>query len=242
MADGAPIDRDVMKRAAAERAAALVEDGMLVGLGSGSTARLLVDALAARVQGGLRFTGVPTSEATAAQARAAGIPLSTIDEHPRLDMVIDGADEVDPDLNLIKGLGGALLREKIVASGTSHLTIIVDESKIVDRLGAQAALPVEVVKFGWTQTAARIQGLGARCELRQDQNGPFITDGGNYILHCRFDTALHLAAMAAPIKALTGVVEHGLFIGMAVRVLVGTKEGVTTLTANRNAPAPAASE
>jgi ribose 5-phosphate isomerase A len=234
MADDAQVERDAMKRAAAEHAASLVEDGMTVGLGSGSTSHLFVDALIARTRRGLRCIGVPTSEATAAQARAGGIPLATIDERPVLDMVIDGADEVDPALNLIKGLGGALLREKIVASATSRLTIMVDETKLVDRLGQKSALPVEVVSFGWTTVASRLHALGARFELRQTENGPFVTDGGHYILDCRFDAGADLVAIAGSIKGVTGVVEHGLFIGMAALVLVGTPTGVKSL----HRPAP----
>ncbi len=234
MADDDLEKRTAMKRAAAERAAALVEDGMFVGLGTGTTARLMVDALASRLREGLRFTGVPTSEAIAAQARAAGIPLTSLDEHPSLDIVIDGADEVDPNLTLIKGLGGALLREKIVASATARLAIIVDESKLVERLGERASLPIEVVPFGWSLAVSRLQAFNARAERRMAPNGPFITDGGHYILDCRFDAAADLVTLAAALKGITGVVDHGLFIGMAALVLVGTPEGVTIL----HKPAP----
>src|SRR5271156_6442177 len=158
--------QEQLKQAAAESAVALVEDGMILGLGTGSTAKLAVDALGMRVATGLRVIGVPTSEFTGQQARALGIPVSTLDEHPKLDLTIDGADEVElGTLNLIKGRGGALLREKIVASAGKQLVIIVDESKLVERLGSHFALPVELVPFGWRSAARKLEALGAKVVL-----------------------------------------------------------------------------
>src|SRR3984885_13869064 len=172
------------KQAAAESAVALVEDGMILGLGTGSTAKLAVETLGKRVQSGLRVVGVPTSEFTGHQAQSLGIPMSTLDEHPAIDLTIDGADEVElGPLNLIKGRGGALLREKIVASASKRLVIIVDESKLVERLGSHFALPVEVVPFGWQATARRLQALGAKITLRTSADGKtFVTHGGPNIV------------------------------------------------------------
>jgi ribose 5-phosphate isomerase A len=217
------------KRRAAAYAATLIEDRMVVGLGSGSTARLFVDALIERVHGGLGILGVATSEATAAQAAAGGIRLVSLEDHPRLDITVDGADEVDPRLNLIKGLGGALLREKIVASSTDRLVIIVDKHKLVPRLGDHTPVPVEVVTFGWTRVDAELRSLGARPERRMAGSQPFLTDGGHYILDCWFDRSVDLLSLASPIKALTGVVEQGLFLGMAYQVVVGTANAVDVI-------------
>src|SRR5258705_13768603 len=161
------IDRSVLKRAAAEAAVELVQDGMVVGLGTGSTAAFAIEALARRHRQGLRFLGIPTSEPTAAHARAAGIPLTSFAEHRRIDLTIDGADEVERGtLNLIKGLGGALLREKIVAAASARMIVIVDELKVVARLGARVPLPVEVVRFGWQTVLDRLSGVGAMPTLR----------------------------------------------------------------------------
>jgi ribose 5-phosphate isomerase A len=202
---------------------------MTVGLGTGSTARLFIDALVARVHAGLCIVGVPTSEATAVQARQGGMSLATLDERPSLDMVVDGADEVDPQLNLIKGLGGALLREKIVACSTARLLIMVDEHKLVARLGDHSPVPVEVVPFGWTRVDTALRALGARPVRRLTGGAPFITDGGHYILDCWFDQKPDLLPIAPAIKAITGVVEHGLFLHMPVQVLVGRAGGVQVL-------------
>src|SRR5262244_1796944 len=181
-------DRDDLKRAAALRAIEEVEDGMVIGLGTGSTAAFVVEGLAARVAGGLQVVGVPTSERTAAQARRLGIPIATFAEHQRLDLTIDGADEVAlGTLDLIKGLGGALLREKIVAAASDRLIIVVDQEKLVERLGEHTPVPVEVIQFGWQVTAVALARLGCAPERRYATGEqPFITDGGNYILDCRF--------------------------------------------------------
>jgi ribose 5-phosphate isomerase A len=220
------VNTEEQKRAAAEYAAGLVEDGMAVGLGSGTTAELLVRALGDRMQQGLRFVGVPTSSRTARLAESLGIPLATLDERGRLDLAIDGADEVDPQLNLIKGHGGALLREKIVAQAAARYVIVVDDSKRVLRLGQRSTVPVEVVPFGWTTTQLRLEWLNFTCELRGGAH-PIETDGGNYVLDCHPPASLELASplVADSLKVQTGVVEHGLFIGIATVVVVGKASG-----------------
>src|SRR5580658_9830357 len=181
-------DENQLKAAAAESAAAQVMDGMIIGLGSGSTAALAVSALGRRVREGLRIVGIPTSESTAAQARALRIPLTSLAEVTQIDMTIDGADEVEEgSLNLIKGLGGALLREKIIASATRRFVIVVDDRKLVTHLGARGPVPVEVVPFGWQATARELLDLGAKPVLRRNPDGdPFISDGGHNILDCAF--------------------------------------------------------
>ena len=211
----------------------LVEPGMRVGLGSGSTARLVLEALADRRERGELddMVGVPTSSDTRELAEELGIPLATLDQESRLDMTLDGADEVDPDLDLIKGLGGALLWEKIVAAATDRLVIVVDQTKLVDRLGTRSPLPVEVVSFGWTTLLDPIRELGAEPVLRENQDGDaFITDGGHYLLHCTFPDGLaDPLETEAALHALPGVVETGLFLGMAETVVVGTEQGPRVL-------------
>jgi ribose 5-phosphate isomerase A len=227
------------KQAAADLAVAQVIDGMIVGLGTGSTAALAVNALGKRVQQGLRVIAIPTSEATAGQARGLGIPLSTLAEHSEIDLTIDGADEVElGTLNLIKGHGGALLREKIVASASAQLIIIVDETKLVERLGVHFAVPAEVVPFGWQATAKKLAQLGANPSLRRRDGGePFITDGGHYILDCAFGAIPSPADLDRQLDGIVGVVEHGLFIGMTFQVIVGGKHGVDTLQPSSGAAA-----
>ncbi|HEY7551956.1 MAG TPA: ribose-5-phosphate isomerase RpiA [Hyphomicrobiaceae bacterium] len=230
-APGAGADRGALKRAAAEAAVDLVQDGMVVGLGTGSTAAFAVEALARRHRQGLRFLGIPTSDRTAAQAGASGIPLTSFAEHRQVDLTIDGADEVERGtLNLIKGLGGALLHEKIVAAASRRLVIIVDEAKLVDRLGARAPVPVEVVAFGLEATQAALEGLGASASLRCSPAGePFITDSGNRILDCGFGAIGDPAQLEDRIRRVVGVVENGLFIGLAHAVLVAGRAGVQRL-------------
>ncbi len=218
------MDQDALKLQAAEAAVAAVEDGMVLGLGTGSTAAMAVAVLGRRVREGLRVVGIPTSERTATQARALGIPLATFADYDTIDLTIDGADEVHTGtLDLIKGLGGALLREKIVAAASRQMIVVVDESKLVPRLGG-VRLPVEVVVFGWEATAARIAALGILPVQRQGDGVPYLTDGGNYILDCQ-QPIPDPAALAAQLKAMTGVVETGLFIGMATRIIAGTATG-----------------
>jgi ribose 5-phosphate isomerase A len=223
------------KRAAAESAVNQVADGMIVGLGSGSTAALAVSALGRRVREGLRVIGIPTSERTAGQARALEIPLATLAEYAQIDVTIDGADEVDAgNLDLIKGLGGALLREKIVADASRRLVIIVDETKIVDHLGERGPVPVEVIPFGWEAAARKLKDLGANPALRKGADGePFRSDGGHYILDCAFGPIASTEALANELDHLVGVVEHGLFNGFTSEVHVGGASGVRVLTSAR---------
>ncbi len=203
---------------------------MVLGLGTGSTAALMVDALGRRVRAGLRIVGIPTSDRTARQAMSLGIPLVDFGTHPDIDLTIDGADEVHTGtLELIKGLGGALLREKIVASASRRMTVIVDGSKLVAELGHTVRLPVELVRFGWQATAQRLRDEGADAKLRGGQDDPFHTDGGNLIMDCAFASIPDAAALQARLKAITGVVETGLFIGLATTIIAGTPDGLKTL-------------
>ena len=228
-------DRDALKRAASEAAVELVEDGMVVGLGTGSTAAFAVEALARRHRQGLRFVGIPTSERTAAQARAAGIPLTSFSEHQQIDLTIDGADEVERrTLNLIKGLGGALLREKIVAAASRRLAIIVDSAKLVDQLGTHTPVPVEVVAFGLEATRAALEVRGASVQLRESPTRePFVTDSGNRILDCSFGPISDPARLEERIGCIVGVVESGLFISRADPVFVADAAGVHRLDSAR---------
>ncbi|MGC2601216.1 MAG: ribose-5-phosphate isomerase RpiA [Rhodomicrobium sp.] len=231
-ADSAPSgERDAQKRAAAEAAVELVQDGMIVGIGTGTTAAFAVDALARRHAQGLHFLGIPTSERTAAQAAAAGIPLTSFGEHRRIDLTIDGADEVERStLHLIKGRGGALLHEKIVAAASRRLAIIVDGTKLVDQLGASAAVPVEVTYFGLEATHATLEALGAAARLRLSPEGkPFITGSGNRILDCNFGPIADPARLEERIGRVVGVVESGLFIGRAALVFAADATGVHRL-------------
>lgn len=215
-----------------DHAANLVEDGMVVGLGTGSTAAAMVDALADRVKDGLRVIGVATSIATANQASAAGIALKSLDDIDRLDLCIDGADEIDPELNVTKGAGGALLFEKLVARRANRYVIISSDEKMVTKLGTRMPLPVEVVPVGWTHTAETIRALGLVPNLRKKDNAPYVTDGKHYILDCDWpESGLDAASLARDLKALTGVVEHGLFIDMADTVVTIAADGeIKTIT------------
>ena len=224
--------------ALARRAADEVEPGMTLGLGSGSTAEAVLRELGARVAAGLRIAGVPTSERTAVLARELGIPLLALDEVERLDLGIDGADEIDPRLDLAKGRGGALLHEKLVALACERFVVVAAAEKLVERLGTRMPLPVEVVPFGWRRTAARLEALGLRPSLRvragvSGEAGalgmapvPFVTDGGHHLLDCGADPIEDAAGLAAAIKATPGVVDHGLFVGFARRALVVEADGV----------------
>jgi ribose 5-phosphate isomerase A len=224
-------NRDALKREAAMTAVAMVEDGMVVGLGTGSTAAFAIEGLIERVRGGLRIVGIPTSERSAKQAREGGIELTDFAHQIKIDLTIDGADEITKDsLDLIKGLGGALLREKIVAAASERLIIIADEPKLVSRLGATVAVPVETVPFGWETTAARLAKLGATPVLRKARDGTaFRTDGGNVILDCAFGVIANPGQLEQDLSATIGVVETGLFIGMATTVLVATPTGILRL-------------
>lgn len=232
------MDAGEMKREAARRALDYVEDGMVVGLGTGSTAAEFVDLLGQRVQDGLRITGVPTSEATLTQALGLGIPMATIDEQPEIDLTVDGADELDRHLRLIKGGGGALLREKIVASGSAQVVIIADQSKLVETLGA-FALPVEVVPFGVAVTRAMIEDIADELRLdgpvRQRMTSgdkPFVTDGGNFIFDCAFERIEDPEALAELLPFTPGVIDHGLFIGLADHAIVAGETGIQVFDAD----------
>ena len=225
------LDRDHLKRAAAARAIEFVESGMILGLGTGSTAAFVVEELAARIARGLSIVAIPTSERTAGLARQLGIPLTNFAEHHGIDLAIDGADEVQRStLDLIKGRGGALLREKIVAAASARFIVVVDQEKLVDQLGEHNSVPVEVVRFGWQATAAALATLGADPELRQASEGPFVTDGGNFILDCRFGPIDDPPRTEGLIKMTVGVVENGLFIGRSSAVIVATDSGVDIMT------------
>lgn len=228
-------DGERLKREAAERALDLVEPGMRLGLGSGTTAHAFVDLVGERVKAGLDVRCVATSEATAAQAKALGIPLATLDEIPELDLTIDGADEIDPELRLIKGGGGALLREKIVAAASRRMAVIADSRKFVPRLGA-FPLPIEVVPFGLAATRRHIEraiadlGLAGpiclRRERTEDVSPPFVTDGGHYILDCALGAIADPERLADALAQIPGVVEHGLFLGCAEMAVIAGAEGV----------------
>lgn len=221
-------DYEQEKRLAAAGCLDLVKDGMTVGLGTGSTASYFLDMLSEQVRRGLDVRGVPTSLRTEALAKRLGIPLTDFSELNGLDLTVDGADEIDPRLNLIKGGGGALLREKIVASVTDQLIIIGDSRKRVGVLG-HFPLPVEVIPFGWQITARRITVLGAEVNLRFSESGqPFLTAENNFILDCNFGTIRHPAELAESLTRITGVVEHGLFVNMAKMVIIG-RESTTEI-------------
>jgi ribose 5-phosphate isomerase A len=221
-----------LKQQAASYAVDFVESGMVVGLGHGSTTIFVVRCIARLLhEGQLQdILGVPCSLHVEEDARQLGIPLTTLDEHPVVDLTIDGADEVDPDLNLIKGGGGALLREKIVAQASRREIIVVDESKLSPTLGTHWPVPVEVIPFGWRSQAAYLESLGARPVLRQNANGTsFKTDHGNLILDCHFGPISDPAQLAAQLNERAGIVEHGLFLGLATDVIVASEEGIRHL-------------
>jgi ribose 5-phosphate isomerase A len=221
-------DREQLKRLAAERAVELLRPGMVVGLGVGSTAIYAVRRIGALLRAGALhgIVGVPCAERVADEARRAGIPLTTLDEQAVIDITIDGADEVDEQLNLIKGGGGALLREKMVAQASRREVIVVDEAKLVPALGA-FPLPLEVVPFGWGATARFVAGLGAAVALRREADGaPFRTDQGNLILDCAFGRIADPPGLAHRLEGRAGIVEHGLFLGLATDLIVAGPGGV----------------
>jgi ribose 5-phosphate isomerase A len=223
--------RDHLKRAAAERAVDFVEAGMVLGLGTGSTAGFVIENLAARVARGLDVVAIPSSEHTAQLARDRGIRLASFAEYRRIDLAIDGADEVARgSLDLIKGGGGALLREKIVAAASDRFLVVVDDEKLVDCLGRHVPVPVEVAQFGWQATAAALERLGARPALREAVGGPFVTDGGNFILDCRFAAIADPGRLECRLNMTVGVVECGLFVGRSAVVVVASESGIDILT------------
>jgi ribose 5-phosphate isomerase A len=234
---------DDWKRMAAERALSFVEPKMRLGLGTGSTAAKFVDFLAVKVKQGLEIVCVPTSEATRMQAHAAGITIATLDEVPFLDLTVDGADELDEGLRLIKGGGGALLREKIVATASERMVVIADASKRVETLGA-FPLPVEVVRFGLSATRNMIEMLAADAGCRGDiklrlgfDRQPFVTDGGNYIFDCAFGRIDDPEALDEALKFIPGVVENGLFLGIADAAVIAGPDGVIVLEPDDDRPA-----
>ncbi len=217
------------KRLAAEKAVELVQDGMKVGLGTGSTAFFAIEAIGRLVKDGYKILAVPTSVASEKQARELGIPLATLEEAGTLDITIDGADEVDANLDLVKGMGGALLREKIVAYSTRMEVIVVDDSKIVSKLGTKFPLPVEVVPFSHGRTKTFMEELGCRAELRGG-DVPFITDNGNYIYHLHFERGIKDPyELQKRLKEIPGVVETGLFLNMAKKVIVASESGIRVM-------------
>jgi ribose 5-phosphate isomerase A len=228
---------EARKQAAARAAVELARDGMTLGLGTGSTAALALAALGERARAGLKIVGIPSSRSTEELARRFGIPLTTLAEHPRLDLTIDGADEVSPTLDLIKGAGGALLREKVLASVSQQLAIVVDDSKLVSRLGTRSALPVEVVPFGLPAVVAALDDLGLRPAARRRDGDLVVTDNGNCIVDCRTGPIADPAALAACVRSLPGVVDHGLFLGMASVVFIGQAGGRVAVQRAGQSPA-----
>ncbi len=218
-----------LKQEAAHKAVEYIESGMVVGLGYGSTARLAVKHIGHLIRTGeLRdIVGVPCARKVEEEAQRLGIPLTTLEEHPVIDLTIDGADEVSPALDLIKGGGGALLHEKIVAQASKREIIVVDERKLTPALGTRFPVPVEVIPFGWKSQLAYLESLGAKVALRPDgDNGPFRSDKGNFIIDCEFGPIADPAALAARIKARAGIVEHGMFLGLASEVIVARADGI----------------
>lgn len=228
-------DLEQLKRLAAARALEAVKPGMRLGLGTGSTAKHFVELLGEKVRAGLQVVGVPTSEQTRALAQAAGVPLTSLDETPQLDLTVDGADEIDPQMRLIKGGGAALLREKIVAAASARMIVIADETKLVDALG-RFPLPIEVAPFGLGATQRAVEAVcrAAGCHgsvtLRRDNAGAIVvTDGGHYILDAAFGQIASPEQLSRDLLAVPGVMEHGLFIGVAAGAVLATGDGVKVL-------------
>ena len=217
---------DDSKRDAAECAIQLVSDGQVVGLGTGSTAAFAIQGLGRRIAGGLRISGVPTSKASEELALMVGIPLRDLNDVQKVDITIDGADEVDPAFNMIKGGGGALTREKLVALLSERCVYVVDERKLVDRLGQSFAVPVEVLPFAWAASARRLAELGCESLLRGSRDNPFVTDNGNYIIDCRFPPIVDSPELEKAIKQVPGVIESGLFVGIADELVIGFADRV----------------
>ena len=224
------MDIETLKRNAAEKAVEYVKDNMILGLGTGSTVKYALQKLAERVKKEkLKIVGIPTSSGTSKLAKELGIPLSTLDEYENIDLTIDGADEIDENLNLIKGGGGALTREKIVASNSKKVIIIADETKITKKIGISASLPVEILPFGYKATMKKIKDLGCITRLREIIDNPYITDNGNYIVDCDFGGIDEPEELEVIINSIPGVVENGLFIDLATMAIIGSREGVKTL-------------
>jgi ribose 5-phosphate isomerase A len=223
---------EALKKTAGEEAAKRIQNGQRIGLGTGSTVRYFLEALGKRLAKGelSQIVGVPTSKQTEKLALSLNIPLTTLETEPSLDLCVDGADEVDPHLNLIKGLGGALLREKIVAMASQRFIVIADNGKLVQRLGERCPVPVEVLPFGWKATAGEIEALGGRPTVRADNGSPYITDQGNYILDCHFGPIEDAVKLSQQLDSIAGVLGHGLFLNIAQEAIVGTPTGAELLT------------
>jgi ribose 5-phosphate isomerase A len=221
-------DQDHLKRIAAIQAVDEIEEGMILGLGSGSTMVFVLETLAARVKKGLRIAGIPTSGKTKDLAQRLGIPLTNFAAHRHIDLTIDGADEVERhSLNLIKGAGGALLKEKIVAAASTRMVVVVDDTKLVNRLGAHSPLPVEIAVFGWQTVLDRLAEAGMYPTLRKISGKPFVSEGGNYIADCAFSGIPDTEALEKSLASMIGVVESGLFISLASKIIVGGSDGVS---------------
>ena len=224
------MEKEELKKLAGEKAVENIEEGMILGLGTGSTVEYTIRKLGKLCREGLKIKGIPTSLHTKRIASEEKIPLTTLEENPEIDITIDGADEVDSNLNLIKGGGGALAREKIIAYNSKRVIIVIDDSKIVKALGIDFPLPVEVLKFGWTATKKALETFDCNVELRKVMGDePFITDNSNYILDCEFERIEDPAQIEMDINSIPGVVENGLFIGLVDEVIVGGKQGISTL-------------
>ncbi len=213
------------KRIAGEKAAEYIKDGMTIGLGTGSTAYYMVEAVGKLVAGGMKLRAVPTSNATEAQAKSLGIPLISIEEAEYLDLAIDGVDEIDPQFNAIKGGGGALFREKVVASAAKEVIWIMDNSKLVDAVGA-FPLPIEILPYGYTHVLRQMDELGLKPVLRVKDGKTFVTDNGNYIADLHLGAPMNIAEVAAKLQGMVGVLETGLFLNMCKRIIVGTDDGI----------------
>jgi ribose 5-phosphate isomerase A len=223
-------DLERMKQLACQRAAQEVQDGMVLGLGTGSTVYYFLQELGRMVREGIHVTGVPTSIRTAELATQLAIPLTTLDDQPHLDLAVDGADEVDANLNLVKGAGGALLREKIIAASADRFVVVVDDGKVVTQLGERYPLPVEVVPFGHNPAIRALEGLGARVILRRGTDGQtWVSDNGNYILDCHFGPIPDPVALQKELLAIPAVVDSGLFLNMTEMAIVGQADGVRLL-------------
>jgi len=220
-----------LKKTAGEAAAKRIQGGQRIGLGTGSTVRYFLEALGKRLASGelSHIVGVPTSKRTEKLARTLNVPLTTLEAEPSLDICVDGADEIDPLFNLIKGLGGALLREKIVAMASRHFIVIADSGKLVQQLGQRCPVPAEVLSFGWKATAEKIKALGGRPALRTDNGSPYITDQDNYILDCHFGLIEDPETLAQQLDSIPGVLGHGLFLNIAHEAIIGTPSGADLL-------------
>lgn len=218
-----------LKEEAAREAVKAVKDGMVVGLGSGSTASIAIKLIGEKVRDGMKIVGIPTSRDSEILGKSVGIKIGELKDHPEVDVTIDGADEVDPHLNLVKGLGGALVREKIVAVATKMEIIVVDDSKLVEHLCQKASLPVEIVKFSHEATMRRLSKLGCVPKLRVRDGDVFVTDNGNYIADCKFPRIDNPAKMESDLNLVPGVVDNGLFVGLASKVIVASMDGVRTI-------------